>query len=306
MFEYDEKHFEMDLESLARQITLCDREYCGIYGIPQGGIPLAIALSISLGIPLVAQEELMDYDDEGLQILIVDDLIDSGKTIADWSGYDRAVIGAKPDSPEQDGIIYSARQFPQEWIHFFWEPPENEDPEKLVTRMLEYIGEDPNREGLVETPTRVIKSFERLYGGYNQDPKDIMKTFSEDSCDEMVVLKDITIHSTCEHHMLPFSGKAHIGYIPNGRVIGVSKLARLLDIFARRLQIQERIGERVTQALMEHLKPLGAACVIEARHSCMTARGVEQQTTTMVTSSLKGVFQEKPEARAEFMQLIKG
>lgn len=179
------------------------------------------------------------------------------------------------------------------------------DPQILITRLLEYIGEDPNREGLKETPARVIKSYDKLFGGYKQKPESIMKTFTEGSCDEMVILKDITFHSTCEHHILPFSGIAHIAYIPNGKVIGISKLARLLEIFARRLQIQERIGEQVTNALMKHLKPLGAACILEARHSCMSARGVEQQTSTMVTSSLTGVFIEKPEVRAEFMRLIR-
>lgn len=179
------------------------------------------------------------------------------------------------------------------------------DPEQLITQLLKYIGEDTSREGLQETPARVIKSFKRLYGGYNRDPKDVMKTFSEGACNEMVLLKDISFHSTCEHHMLPFTGVAHIAYIPNGKVIGVSKLARLLEIFARRLQIQERIGEQVTSALMDHLKPLGAACVLEASHSCMTARGVEQQTSTMVTSSLTGVFKEKTKARNELMRLIR-
>jgi len=306
MFEYDIEHFDRDIESLARIITREGREYVGIYGIPQGGIPLAVALSISLSLPLVSKESLMDYDDEGLEILIVDDLLDSGKTLSEWDAYDCAVIGYKPESPKHKGKLYVAREFPQEWIHFFWEPPETEDPEKHITRLIEFIGENPDREGLQETPKRVIKSFKTLYGGYAQDPEEIMKTFTEDDCDEMVVLKDITIHSTCEHHMLPFSGVAHIGYIPDGKVIGVSKLARLLEIFARRLQIQERIGEQVTSALMKHLKPLGAVCVIEARHCCMTARGVEQQTTTMITSSLKGVMKEKAATRAEFMQFIKG
>ena len=306
MFEYDVEHFQHDIDSLVRVINREDNKYCGIYAIPRGGVPLGVALSIALNLPLVSKESLMDYDDEGLEILIVDDLLDSGKTLAEWSAYDCAVLGYKPDSPKHKGKLFVAREFPQEWIHFWWELPETDDPEKLVTRLVQYIGEDPNREGLQETPKRVIKSFKRLYGGYHQDPVEVMKTFTEDACDEMVVLKDITIHSTCEHHMLPFSGVAHIGYIPNGRVIGVSKLARLLDIFARRLQIQERIGEQVTSALMEHLQPLGAVCVIEARHSCMTARGVEQQTTTMITSSLKGALKDKPEARAEFMQLIKG
>ena len=129
------------------------------------------------------------------------------------------------------------------------------DISKNIVELLEYIGEDPNREGLQETPKRVIKSFSKLYEGYSQSPKDIMKVFQDGACDEMVLLKDIELYSTCEHHMLPFFGKAHIAYIPNKKVIGVSKLARLLEIYSRRLQIQERIGDQVTTALMENLNP---------------------------------------------------
>ncbi len=131
-----------------------------------------------------------------------------------------------------------------------------------------------------------------------------MKTFEDGSCDEVVLLKDIEFVSHCEHHMLPFLGKAHIAYIPNGKVLGVSKLARLLEIYSRRLQIQERLCQQITTALDEHLKPLGSACVIEAQHLCMVARGVQKQNSVMVTSSLTGVFRDKGEARSELLDMI--
>ncbi|GAG88950.1 unnamed protein product, partial [marine sediment metagenome] len=142
------------------------------------------------------------------------------------------------------------------------------------------------REGLKETPKRVSKSFAKLYGGYAMKASDHMKTFSDGVCDEMVIVKDIEFFSTCEHHMLPFFGRAHIAYIPNKKVIGVSKLVRILEVYARRLQIQERICQQVTEALDTNLSPLGSACVLEAQHFCMTARGVEKQHSIMVTSSL--------------------
>lgn len=176
--------------------------------------------------------------------------------------------------------------------------------EESVREIMEYIGEDVDREGLVETPKRVRKSWDKLYGGYDMDPKDLLKTFDKETYSQMVVLKDIEFYSTCEHHMLPFFGKAHIAYIPGKKVIGVSKLARLLEIYARRLQIQERIGEQVTTFLMKELKAKGAACVLEAQHFCMTSRGVEKQNAKMVTSSLKGVFLKEAETRQEFFSMI--
>jgi len=174
-----------------------------------------------------------------------------------------------------------------------------------ITEQLRYIGEDPTREGLVETPNRIVRSWKELYCGYDQDPKELLTTFDSDGYDQIVLLKDIELYSMCEHHMLPFYGKAHVAYIPDKKVIGISKLARLVDMFARRLQIQERLGEQVTSTLMEMLQPQGAACIIEACHMCMRMRGVAKQQSTMVTSSLKGVFLTKGEARQELMGLIK-
>jgi len=177
-----------------------------------------------------------------------------------------------------------------------------------ITQQLQYIGEDPSREGLVDTPKRIIKSWDELYCGYNQEPKDVMTTFSADGYDQIILLKDIELYSMCEHHMLPFFGKAHVAYIPHPekKIVGISKLARLVDIYARRLQIQERIGEQVTTALMKYLEPQGAACIIEATHMCMRMRGVAKQQSTMSTSSLKGAFFTSAGARIELMGLIKG
>lgn len=175
-----------------------------------------------------------------------------------------------------------------------------------VQWLIDFIGDDPDREGLKDTPQRVIRSFNELYGGYQVDVPSLFTTFSEcENYDQMVTLKDIEFFSTCEHHMLPFFGKAHIAYLPDKKVIGVSKLARILDAFAARLQIQERIGQQVTDAIMKHLEPLGVACVIEAQHFCMKARGVKKLNSIMVTSSLTGCFKDEPSTRSEFMQFIK-
>lgn len=182
---------------------------------------------------------------------------------------------------------------------------ENKISRQLIVEQLHLIGEDPTREGLLDTPKRVIKSWDEIYSGYKKDPKDILTVFDSDGYDQIVLLKDFEFYSMCEHHMLPFYGKAHVAYIPNGKVIGISKLARLVDIFSKRLQIQERLTQQVTDALMEHLQPLGAACILEATHMCMRMRGVAKQNSIMTTSSMRGVFLDKLTAKEELMQLIK-
>ena len=185
------------------------------------------------------------------------------------------------------------------------------DPKEAAAALevvLKYLGEDTSREGLRDTPKRMLKSFKRLFGGYLQNLDDIMTTFEEDNViphDQIILLKDIEFYSTCEHHFLPFVGKAHVAYIPRDKVVGISKLARVVEIFSRRLQIQERIGNEVTQALMEKLNAKGSACIIESKHFCMTCRGVEKQNSVMVTSSLRGAFLDKVETRQELMTLIK-
>lgn len=176
--------------------------------------------------------------------------------------------------------------------------------ENLVRALLTAIGDKPGREGLQDTPKRVVKSWQQIFGGYNTDPADLITTFSDvDGYDQIIVLRNIEFYSTCEHHMLPFTGYGHVAYLPNKKVIGISKLARLLDCFARRLQIQERICQQVTAALEKHLEPRGSACVLVAKHHCMSCRGVQKQNSEMVTSSLTGVFRE-PQAHHELLALI--
>lgn len=179
--------------------------------------------------------------------------------------------------------------------------------ETLVRNMLVAIGEDPDREGLIKTPHRVVKSWLELYSGYKESPSDILSTtFKDGACDEMVVLKSINFSSMCEHHMLPFIGNAHIGYLPKGHVVGLSKLARLVECFAKRLQIQEKMTQEIAHAVQEYLKPMGVAVVIEAHHQCMSCRGIKKSGTLMVTSSMLGAFRDKIATRNEFFGIIRG
>ncbi len=180
------------------------------------------------------------------------------------------------------------------------------DGRSLIRELLTFIGEDPDREGLRDTPRRVVKAFSELYGGYKIDPQSVLgTTFEADGYDQMIILRDIEIFSTCEHHMIPFYGKVHIGYVPNLRVVGLSKLARLAEVFSRRLQIQERLTHQIANTIQEILDPKGVMVVVQAKHMCMCARGVGKQHSEMVTSTIKGCF-ESTEARAEFMALLKG
>lgn len=177
--------------------------------------------------------------------------------------------------------------------------------ENEVKKIIEYIGEDPTREGLLETPKRVQRAYDEIYSGYKQDPKSLMKVFHDGSCKEMVILKNCEFYSTCEHHMFPFFGHVSIGYIPNGKVIGISKLARLVDCFSKRMQIQERMTSQIADTIMQELDALGVIVVCEGVHFCMRSRGVKKQDASMVTSAVRGIFQENAAARQEFLSLIK-
>lgn len=177
--------------------------------------------------------------------------------------------------------------------------------EEAVKSMMRYVGEDPNREGLVKTPERVRKAYEFIFGGYAQDPKEILESalFSS-SNDEMVLIKDIEFYSTCEHHLLPIIGRAHVAYIPDGKVVGLSKIPRVVDVFARRMQIQEQLTEQIADAIMETIDPKGVAVVLQARHMCMEMRGVEKINSTTTSSALRGLFKKDEKTRAEFFSLI--
>jgi GTP cyclohydrolase I len=177
--------------------------------------------------------------------------------------------------------------------------------EDAVRVILRHIGEDTDREGLKRTPMRVAKAYEFLTSGYAKDPKEAINgaLFAEEDYQEMILCKDLDFYSLCEHHMLPFFGKAHIAYIPDGRIVGLSKLPRIVEIFARRLQVQERLTEQVAIAIQDVLKPLGVGVVIEAYHLCMMMRGVEKQNSKTITSSLRGSFRDDAKTRDEFLRL---
>lgn len=186
--------------------------------------------------------------------------------------------------------------------------PSPEDAESAIRTLLKFIGDDPAREGLVDTPTRVARAYVELFAGYDIDPYALLaRTFSEtDGYDEMVVLRDIAFVSHCEHHMVPFTGTAHVAYLPDLRVVGISKLVRVVEAFARRLQIQEKLTVQVADAIDTVLKPRGVAVVLRAQHQCMTMRGVNKPGVSMVTSRMTGAFRENPATRREFLTMIGG
>ena len=184
--------------------------------------------------------------------------------------------------------------------------PTRDEAEAAVRTMLAWTGDNPDREGLVETPKRVVRAYEQFFAGYEMDPKEVLsKVFEEvEGYDEMVIVKDIRVESHCEHHIVPILGKAHVGYLPNKRIVGISKLARVVDIFGKRLQTQEVMTAQIANVINEVLEPRGVAVVMNAKHQCMTTRGVHKPESSTITSTMLGAFRENPDTRAEFMNLI--
>jgi len=184
--------------------------------------------------------------------------------------------------------------------------PTEEEAQEAVRTLIRWAGDDPNREGLLGTPQRVIRSFQEFFSGYHTNPQDLLeKTFEEvGGYDDLVMLRNIRFESHCEHHMVPIIGVAHVAYMPNKRVVGISKLARVVDLFARRLQIQEKMTTQIADTIDKVLKPLGTAVVIEAVHHCMTTRGVHKAEATMITSYMTGVFREDPYLRHDFLSMV--
>ena len=184
--------------------------------------------------------------------------------------------------------------------------PTREEAEAAVRTMLAWTGDNPDREGLVETPKRVVRAYEQFFAGYEMNPKQVLsKVFEEvEGYDEMVIVKDIRVESHCEHHIVPILGKAHVGYLPNKRIVGISKLARVVDIFGKRLQTQEVMTAQIANVINEVLEPRGVAVVMNAKHQCMTTRGVHKPESSTITSTMLGAFRENPDTRAEFMNLI--
>lgn len=179
--------------------------------------------------------------------------------------------------------------------------------QELCREVLVEVGEDPTREGLLSTPKRMAKALRYLTSGYQQDPDEIVRgALFQEKTQEMVLVRNIELYSLCEHHMLPFFGRAHVGYIPDGRIVGLSKLARVVEVFSRRLQVQERLTQQIADCLVGTLQPLGVAVVLEAHHMCMMMRGVEKQSSTTITSAMEGTFRTNPSTRAEFLNLLRG
>tara|TARA_R110002020_G_scaffold5103_3_gene21636 strand:- start:3237 stop:4070 length:834 start_codon:yes stop_codon:yes gene_type:complete len=255
-----------------------------VWGVPRGGA-IVSGLARRFGAIAVTDPKVAD--------IALDDIIDSGKTASKIRAiYDLPVIG----------LVDKQNEKITDWVKFPWEEESEKDIDDSVIRVLEYIGEDVKREGLTDTPARVIKSWDTLFSGYRSNPDHFLKWFT-DSTDEMIISKKIKFYSTCEHHMLPFYGYISIGYIPSGKVLGLSKFARIVNVYARRLQIQERL----TREIGELIEPFvdGVAVHVEAVHLCAMARGVNQQEGTLVTNYLTGSFRNDPSARVEFFEAVK-
>jgi GTP cyclohydrolase I len=266
-----------------------------VFGVPSGGIPVA-ALT---GLPVLTPDDLDCHD--RASVIVVDDLVDSGRTLQRYAdqGYAVDAIVRKPHSPAH---LAPLANIVDGWVNFPWE--KTTGPEDAVVRLLEWIGENPNREGLADTPKRVVKAFREMTAGLGVEPSSVLGTVFNETSDQMVVVRGIRFSSMCEHHLLPFTGTAAVGYVPDGRVIGLSKIPRLVEVFAKRPQVQERMTNQVADSLMKHLNPKGVGVIIKAHHSCMGCRGVRQPDAEMITSCVLGCMKEDPAARAELMEFI--
>lgn len=297
--QYTEADLIQDTKQIAEYIKTNLPHVDSLYGVPRGGRIPAAMVSAMTGFPIVI--------DPTRTTAIIDDIVDSGATRHGWRHL--PFLSLHCANKAKFLPTYSpSKTRTDTWVHYFWEGAPETAGADIITRMIELIGDDPNRSGVVETPQRVLRSWKELFSGYGQDPTTILKAgFQEgqgNGLDGIIYLRDIEFFSMCEHHILPFYGKAHVGYIPrDGKVVGISKLARLVDCFARRLQIQERIANQVVDALMD-FGVMGAICVIEARHLCIACRGVGKQHSIMGCSAIRGVFMDKPAARAEAISLL--
>lgn len=266
-----------------------------VWGVPRGGVVPAVLVAQALGVPL---HDVMPDHYERAECLVVDDLVDSGRTAQRYSdGPFDALFRKGTEGPALATRVDG-------WVVFPWERgTEDAGPEDAVVRLLEFLGEDPTRDGLLDTPGRVLRALREMTAGYGEDPHEVLGTTFDVAHDELVAVTGIEFVSMCEHHMLPFTGTASIGYLPGERIVGLSKLARIVDTFGRRLQVQERMTTQIAEAINEVLAPRGVAVVLAAQHSCMSCRGVRKRST-MVTSSMTGRFRENEALRAEFLSLV--
>lgn len=279
-------HDEIDRVARAVALKIASYGFKKAYAIPRGGILAAYAIQKHCQVlELVADPAEADC--------YIDDLIDSGATRTRYS-----------DKPFF-ALFDKTKMANSPWLIFPWEETAESSAEDIGLRLLQFIGEDTTREGLVETPTRFVRAWQEWTNGYDTDLPNLFKDFSDgaESYDQMILIDPIPFYSHCEHHLAPFFGVVHIGYIPNGRIAGLSKFCRLVDAFAHRLQVQERLTTQIADFIDGTLSPLGVAVTIKARHFCMESRGVKKQGTRTTTSAIRGVF-KRPEVRAEFFSLI--
>jgi len=273
-----------------------------LFGVPRGGIPAAYAVAAEL-YALYDISAVLVNDPADAQF-IIDDIIDTGATLERYRQYPVPFYALIDKSPTSRNPLHRVNYG---WVVFPWEATTEGSADDIPRRLLQFIGENPDREGLRETPARFLKAWQFYTKGYHERPEDVLKVFEDgaEKVDEMVVVRNIPVYSHCEHHLAPFFGVAHVAYIPRGKVVGLSKLSRLVNVFARRLQVQERLTQEVAHALEHHLAPRGVAVIIECRHMCMEARGVQAHGTSTVTSCMLGVMKEDASARAELLRLVR-
>jgi GTP cyclohydrolase I len=292
---------------MARQLDIdtgapdTERRWIKIWPVPRGGIPVAFVLQGSGHCcEIVSTPEEADF--------IVDDLVDSGATRLRFNNKPFAALFSKGALKNCAPFVAGWMAEENQWLVFPWEGSALGSAEDIVTRFLQFIGEDPQRGGLIETPKRVIKAWsEEWFSGYKRDPSEVLKSFKDggERYDEMIIVKGIPVYTHCEHHLAPFFGEAVVAYVPNGHIVGLSKLARLTDIFARRLQVQERLNTQIADAVMDHLKAKGCGVILKCRHLCMESRGIRAPGTETITSVVRGVMFDNPAARAELLALIR-
>lgn len=285
-----------DVRGEARRVaTSWAGDVDAVFGVPRGGIPVAALVAGMMDLPLVEEPHVG-------RCLVLDDLVDSGRTLAAFDGHKTDALYRKPHSPAE--LAPMGKEL-DGWLVFPWEGDETVAAETNVVRLLQAIGEDPDREGLVDTPARVVRALQEMTSGAEVSPEDLLATvFKGDDYDEMVVVSGVPFQSLCEHHLLPFAGHATVAYIPDGQVVGLSKLARLVHCFARRLQLQEALTSQIAQALEHYLSPIGVGVILTAHHSCMSHRGVRSQGQ-MTTSAMLGALRDDPSARSELLALHK-
>ena len=279
-----------------------------LFGVPRGGIPAALAVASAYNAKYGGGYCGVTGDLAAAHF-VVDDIYDSGATAERY-----LVRGFKDAATFVDDstfhVLFDKRlpEWAGQWLVMPWEVTDagnDKSAEDIVTRLLQFIGDDPTREGLIETPKRVLHAWREWATGYGQNPKAVLKTFEDGAAgvNELVIVHNVPVISKCEHHLADIIGHAHVGYIPKGKIVGLSKLARLVDVYARRLQVQERLTNQIADALVEHLEPVGVGVLIRASHACMSTRGVKIHGSVTSTSAMRGALLDRPETRKEFMDL---